>query len=738
MLGLTRRWRAGVVGVSGVLTLGAVAPVVSAGVVGTPDVVGQWTQPFEEGTAATPRCQPANDGSGFVICKPTAVEEAVLGDGRVFYFNGLESQENSRGPTLTSLAPSSRDSQVRVLDLRSGTPEWITPTPDRGGNPNPNIKPGHKSYDDPLGAVGVPGRPGDGFVGSAWGRLGGPPHDPTSSPDDPEANDGDLFCSDITALPDGRLLMAGGTDWYNAPTVMDRNQGDPADVGVLELEGLRNALLFDPKTNAFTPAAPMKYGRWYPHVAIGPDGNPTVFGGVTRLISDTQFGQVRRTETYHVDTNTWEENYVGPASENELPLQPRILLAPNGKFFYAAVGQMWGPFGQSPDEATTALYQFYDPKAKTWSVSGLAPLGARSGAFVVPLTMEPPYDHMTIATWGGVLGPTPGSWIPANPLTTLTTIEANGNVNSRMTGNLNHARWYSSGVLLPDGQLLAVGGDDKDDAFDPGMGIAVKIPELYNPATGRWTDVAGHTRARGYHNSALLLPDMRVLLGGNAPIAAHYGGANQDQGGPFTNNDNDPSFEIWSPPYLFRGARPSVKRVQKAVSYSEPFDITTPDAADIESVLLMRTPSPEHVNDSDQRSLKLEFTRSGSNTLTATAPPSGNVAPPGTYYLVVNKKSLQGPIPSVAHMVDVGHTDVADALQPFADDAPAPVGGSATPDEDTSNAARAQQKGKEAARTLPAPAAGVVSTAVQTATAPATDQPAAATVTGRRRLVHRR
>jgi hypothetical protein len=317
--------------------------------------------------------------------------------------------------------------------------------------------------------------------------------------------------------------------------------------------------------------------------------------------------------------------------------------------------------------------------------------------------MEPPYDHMTVVTWGGVLGPTPGSWVPANPLTTLTTIDANGNVTNRMSGNLNHARWFSSGVLLPDGQLLAVGGDDKDDAFDPGMGIAVKIPELYNPATGQWTDVAGHTRARGYHNSALLLPDMRVLVGGNAPIDAHYGGANQDQGGPFTNNDNDPSFEIWSPPYLFRGARPMIRGVQKAVSYGETFNITTPDAGLIDSVLLLRTPSPEHANDSDQRSLKLEFTRSGSNTLTATAPPSGNVAPPGTYYLVVNKKSLQGPIPSVAHMVDVGHTDVAAALQPFPDDAPAPVGGSATPDEDTSNAAEVQQKGNDAVENLPAP-----------------------------------
>ena len=116
----------------------------------------------------------------------------------------------------------------------------------------------------------------------------------------------------------------------------------------------------------------------------------------------------------------------------------------------------------------------------------------------------------------------------------------------------------------------------------------------------------------------------------------------------------------------------------------------------------MRTPSPEHVADSDQRALKLEFTRSGAETLTATAPPSGNVAPPGTYYLVVNKRSLQGPIPSVAHIVDVGRTDLSDALQPFPDEPPAPSGGSATADEDTSHAAAVSRRAREVTRSLPA------------------------------------
>jgi hypothetical protein len=130
---------------------------------------------------------------------------------------------------------------------------------------------------------------------------------------------------------------------------------------------------------------------------------------------------------------------------------------------------------------------------------------------------------------------------------------------------------------------------------------------------------------------------------------------------------------VWSPPYLFRGPRPQVARVQRGVGYRETFDISTPDAGLIESVVLLRTPSPDHANDSDQRALRLEFTRRGPDLLTATGPPSGAVAPPGTYYLVMNKKSLQGPIPSVARMVDVGRADPAGAPQPYPDDPPAPA-----------------------------------------------------------------
>ncbi len=713
------RWGTPVLGA--VLMLGVTAPGAPAQVAGLPDVIGQWTQPFEEGGADTPRCVPAqNDTAGFTVCKPTAQAAAMLPDGRVFYYNGIESEQNAKGPSAFSLSPSSRDSQARLLDLRSGTPQFTVPTPERGGQTNPNIKSGHKWQDDPMGAAGVPGRPGDGLVGSLAGQAGVTPHDPTSTPDDSQRNDGDMFCADLTSLSDGRVLISGGTDWYNAPSLADRNDGQPADVGAIELEGLRNANIFDPKTNAFTSAQPMKYGRWYPGMVELPDGKVVVASGVTRLINDTQLSQVRRTETFDPATNAWTENYSGPKSENTLPLQPRMFLAPNGKVFYSGVGQMWGPFGQAADEALFAFQQYFDPGSKTWEVTGTGPLGARSGAFVVPLALKAPYDKMTLLAYGGTLGSSPGSEI-ALPFSTLTTLDAKGGVTNQMTGQLNHARWFSSGVLLPDNTVIAVGGGDKDEVIDPGTEIPVHIAEMYDPATGKWTDVAAHARDRTYHNSALLLPDMRVLLGGHAPIASHYGGANADQGGPFANNDNDPSFEVFSPPYLFRGPRPSITRAPAGIAYGERFAMGTPQADEISSVELIRTPSPQHINDSDQRMVMLEFNRTSSNGLEAVAPPTGVTAPPGYYYLVINRKTDKGEVPSVARMVHVGdQSDSAEAFQPFPDDSPAPVGGSATAIDDSSTPARSRQAAGEAAKTVPVPKAHEALSAVPAGTRGAT------------------
>lgn len=89
-------------------------------------------------------------------------------------------------------------------------------------------------------------------------------------------------------------------------------------------------------------------------------------------------------------------------------------------------------------------------------------------------------------------------------------------------------------------------------------------------------------------------------------------------------------------------------------------------------------------------------------TLEVNAPPTGVAAPPGYCYLVVNRKTDQGPVPSVARMVHVGTTsDTSEAPQPFPDDPTAPAGGSATPDADTSAGTKTVQQLGNAARSAP-------------------------------------
>ncbi len=627
------------------------------------DLIGRWTVPFEEGGVATPPCSTREDGA--IVCKPVGAAMAVLHDGRVFYFSGFEGQENIRAGMFTDGAPRMRDSVSRVLDLRGPVPAWTMPAPAAGGGTDPNIRPGHQSTDDPLGMAGVPGRPGDGFTGSTWGRLGGPPHDPTSSPDDVQANDGDLFCGDVTQLADGRMLVAGGSDFYNEPAVLDRDDGDPADVGLLELQGIRASRIFDPATDRFTQTEPMKFSRWYPAAVTLADGKVLVAGGGTKMIKNTQGGNVRRTETFDPATNSWTENYTGPASETPLPLQPRLHLMPNGKVFYAGTGQSSVPFALGPDEALYSVQQFFDPRTKQWETAGPGLLTARNGAHQLMLPLSPPYDRATLLTFGGTLGFHPSGEL-AVPLAALTTVDAAGRVTNTPTGSLNHARWFASGVTLPDGTVLAVGGGDKDAVTLPGLDIPIRTPELYDPATGRWREVADQGRDRTYHNSALLLPDGRVLLGGHAPLGALFGPPRAPLAPGMSSTERDPSFEIWSPPYLFRGERPSITSVQAGIRWGEEFAITSPEAGDIESVVLMRTPSPEHIVDSDARTLRLAFSAGDGGRLTAVAPPSGVVAPPGWYYLFVNRRSPDGPIPSVARMVHVGGvSDPAPAYQPL-------------------------------------------------------------------------
>ena len=179
------------------------------------------------------------------------------------------------------------------------------------------------------------------------------------------------------------------------------------------------------------------------------------------------------------------------------------------------------------------------------------------------------------------------------------------------------ARTYHTETLLPDGTVLVTGGGETTGDYD--VGNAVKEAELWSPTTEDWTTLAAGTAPRLYHSTGLLLPDATVLVSG--------GGRS-----PFSASLDQENAEIFAPPYLFKGPRPVITSAPASLGLAQPFVIQTPDAADIEKVTLVALGNTTHGINMNQRYLPLAFT-AGSGQVTATAPATANLAPPGWYML---------------------------------------------------------------------------------------------------------
>ena len=182
-------------------------------------------------------------------------------------------------------------------------------------------------------------------------------------------------------------------------------------------------------------------------------------------------------------------------------------------------------------------------------------------------------------------------------------------------------------VLLPDSNVLAVGGTSGDGFNDTTK--PVYPSEMWNIFTHTWTTMASQTVGRFYHSSALLLPDGRVL----------------SSGGNYTYQT-----EIYSPPYLFRGARPTISSAPTSAAYGATVFVGTPDATSIQNVRLIRLGADTHAFDQNQRYLPINFTQA-TGGLNVTAPANPNMAPPGHYMLFI----LNGQdVPSVAKIIQIG------------------------------------------------------------------------------------
>lgn len=572
-----------------------------------PGEVGEWSAPFWEG-GSDPFDPPDMDKSARFA---TAVSVAPLPDGRIVYWSGIEGSEHVETAFAGEAVEVSENSRAKLLDLRSASPQFDDPIHERGSTDEDRTD---------LDGDGLTTGPGEGALD-------------------------DMFCADLEWLYDGTLLITGGTEWRDG-----------------DLWGDQDTKVFNPRNDTFTQldnfedteGKQMAKGRWYPTLVTLPDGRIAVFSGVEQLVNsvrpDPGFSQVKEVEVFDPATRTWSD---AGASQFSLPLFSRMHLLPNGKIFFGGVGQTWGPFGETPDEATWTLQRFYNPSSQSFELKGPAKYGVRGGAFSTLLKLEPPYDTAEILIAGGTLGPSPSSFV-ATSLSEVVTIEGERVSNESGINRMQNRRWYSSGVLLPTGEVIALSGGDTDEVVDPGSEAAVRMAEIFDPEAGTWSNLSEASRERTYHNSAALLRDGTILVGGHSPIPAHY----HKHDNPVTraNNFKDSTFEIYSPPYLFDeggnpAKRPSVADVTPTKSGTG-LDVvlgrgTKPDS--VSELVLVRVPSATHTVDSDQRAVALEFSVTRSGHLLADLPNGGNgsVLPPGPYYLF----ALNGKVPSVAEIV---------------------------------------------------------------------------------------
>jgi len=438
---------------------------------------------------------------------------------------------------------------------------------------------------DPADTIGMP---------QIWDPAAGPPTTST------EIQISDmLFCAGHTLLPDGRLMSAGGHHHDDA--------------------GIKATYFFSPDGSA-QKGPDMAFGRWYPTLTVLWDGRVLTMAGRNETETVITIPEI-------FEGNQWVQLPGG--SSVALPYYPRNFVDPQGRGVFMAGERI--------------MSRWFNPDASSAGGRGSWTSGpSHRYAFNRDYGTAAMYDDGKILYAGGGGYPRwsspPADKSDVAPTPTAETINLNdGSPTWQFTAPMQFARRHLNSTVLPDGEVLVTGGVGGGTSGSGTTAVfnfndlskAVHAAEIWNPKTNQWTTLASNTINRGYHSVSLLLPDGTVLHGssGDAQIPPQNPGA----GGSFPNEKNH---EIFSPPYLFKGVRPTITSAPASVGYGATFSVATPNAAQVTDVRWIRIGSVTHAFDMSARANTLTFTRTATG-VDVVAPADGRHAPPGDYLLFI-------------------------------------------------------------------------------------------------------
>jgi hypothetical protein len=287
----------------------------------------------------------------------------------------------------------------------------------------------------------------------------------------PGIDAGDLFCSGHTWTSDGRLVVAGGTSKYAA------------------FEGANHVLIYDPTPTGLDPygtwslAPPMAKHRWYPTVTLLGDGTVMVSGGLhINGVENTYEVYDPVTNTWQVDPNTGNPWFPGPpvASGADFDLYPRMHVLSDGTVVKT---------GERPQAAR--VDHLANPGV--WQLLGASSTIRHDGASVL---FPVPFGQQDLAVILG--GEIP--LIDVVHATTEYTQPKQAGATWAAGPTMNRKRGHLNTVILPDGTLLSIGGEDH--VSGP---VFWKDAEWLSGTT--WHPMVAGASVRDYHSTAALLPD---------------------------------------------------------------------------------------------------------------------------------------------------------------------------------------------------------------------------------------
>jgi hypothetical protein len=279
-----------------------------------------------------------------------------------------------------------------------------------------------------------------------------------------------------------------------------------------------------------------------------------------------------------------------------------LFLLADGRVFYSG-GQYGDNNGVRPavwDLATNAAVEvpgLPDPGVRNQSASVLLPPAQEQRVMIIG---GGPYDMHNMAGATGstaiadLAAPTP-AYTPSAPL--------------------NMPRMHLCATLLPDRTVLVSGGAMMEEH----VADAALDAEIYHPEQDAWSMAATARVPRLYHSVALLMPDGRVVTAGSNP----------------ERKVEELRIEVFWPPYLFAGPRPSCTPAQAEVHYGATLAVEVPDAADLASACLLRPGATTHSTDAEQRLVDVPHEVDEPDAVTVQLPAEPTVAPPGWYLLFV-------------------------------------------------------------------------------------------------------